>query len=141
MNIVGEDNTDIMLDENGQPVVDENGDFKIVSGDDCWKQDLRLEALTGEGELFYEDADGDDAYGFGLVDFTHAENDEFTQTEIKQRVSGKLSKREYLDQMKTVQDITFENGVYIDNVTIQKQNENDEYNMELTTDDVEVESG
>ena len=74
-------------------------------------------------------------------DFTHAENDEFTQTEIKQRVSGKLSKREYLDQMKTVQDITFENGVYIDNVTIQKQNENDEYNMELTTDDVEVESG
>ena len=139
MTIVGEDNTDIKLDENGQPVVDENGDFDLVSGDDCWKQDIRLEGMTGEGELFYEDADGDDAYGFGMMDFVQAENDEFTQTEIKQRVNGKLAKREYLDQMKTIQKISFENGVYTDEITIQKQNENDEYNMELTTNEVEVE--
>ena len=55
MTIVGENNTDIMLDPNGQPVADSSGDFKIVSGDACWEQDLRLEALTEPGELFYED--------------------------------------------------------------------------------------
>ena len=35
MTIVGENNTDIMLDPNGQPVSDSSGDFKIVSGDAC----------------------------------------------------------------------------------------------------------
>ena len=65
---------------------DSSGDFKIVSGDACWEQDLRLEALTEPGELFYEDENGDEAYGFGLLDFSHAENDEFTQKEIEQRV-------------------------------------------------------
>ena len=59
MTIVGENNTDIMLDPNGQPVADSSGDFKIVSGDACWEQDLRLEALTEPGELFYEDENGD----------------------------------------------------------------------------------
>ena len=34
MTIVGEDCTDIMLDENGQPVADENGEFKTVRGDE-----------------------------------------------------------------------------------------------------------
>ena len=103
MTIVGEDNTDIKLDANGQPVPDKNGDFATVSGDECWEQDLRLEAHTEEGELFYEDEDGDEAYGFGLLDFVHAENDEFTQTEIMQRVRGKLAKRTYLDLAKTTQ--------------------------------------
>ena len=101
MTIVGENNTDIMLDANGQPVADSSGDFKTVTGDECWEQDLRLEAYTEPGELFYEDENGDEAYGFGLLDFSHAENDEFTQKEIEQRVKNKLSKRTYLDQRKT----------------------------------------
>lgn len=140
MNIVGEDNTDIMLDEYGQPVPDSNGDFATVSGDECWKQDIRLEAQTEEGELFYEDKDGDEAYGFGMLDFIHAEDDEdgLTRMEINQRVSGKLAKREYLDQGKTTQNISFNNGVITDEVTISKQDSNDEYNIELSTDEVEV---
>ncbi len=140
MTIVGEDNTDIKLDANGQPVPDKNGDFAIVSGDECWEQDLRLEAHTEEGELFYEDEDGDEAYGFGLLDFVHAENDEFTQTEIMQRVRGKLAKRTYLDLAKTTQEVTFRDGIYYDSVSISKNDSNDEYNMELSTEEVEVES-
>lgn len=140
MTIVGEDNTDIKLDANGQPVPDKNGDFATVSGDECWEQDLRLEAHTEEGELFYEDEDGDEAYGFGLLDFVHAENDEFTQTEIMQRVSGKLAKRTYLDLAKTTQEVTFRDGIYYDSVSISKNDSNDEYNMELSTEEVEVES-
>ncbi|MCI9419417.1 MAG: DUF2634 domain-containing protein [Eubacterium sp.] len=140
MTIVGEDNTDIKLDANGQPVPDKNGDFATVSGDECWEQDLRLEAHTEEGELFYEDEDGDEAYGFGLLDFVHAENDEFTQTEIMQRVRGKLAKRTYLDLAKTTQEVTFRDGIYYDSVSISKNDSNDEYNMELSTEEVEVES-
>ena len=140
MTIVGEDNTDIKLDANGQPVPDKNGDFATVSGDECWEQDLRLEAHTEEGELFYEDEDGDEAYGFGLLDFVHAENDEFTQTEIMQRVRGKLAKRTYLDLAKTTQEVTFRDGIYYDSVSIPKNDSNDEYNMELSTEEVEVES-
>lgn len=92
MTIVGEDCTDIMLDENGQPVADENGEFKTVRGDECWEQDLRLETQTEEGELFYEDEDGDEAYGFGFLDFAHGEDDELTRMEIGQRVRDKLAK-------------------------------------------------
>ncbi len=140
MNIVGEYNTDIMLDSNGQPVPDDNGDFQLVSGDECWYQDVRMEAQTEEGELFYEDEDGDEAYGFGMLDFVHAEEDGdgLTRMEILQRVSGKLAKREYLDQGKTVQHLVFNDGLIIDDVTISKQNSDDEYNIELSTDEVEV---
>lgn len=139
MTIVGENNTDIRLDECGQPVCNMNGDFDTVSGDACWKQDLRLEAHTEEAELFYEDEDGDEAYGFGMLDFAHAENDEFTLMEIRQRIRGKLAKRVYLDPAKTTQKINCKEGVYYADVTVSKQDSNDEYNMELSTDEVEVE--
>lgn len=138
MTIVDETSTDIKLDERGQPVVDENGDFSLVAEDECWKQDLGLEAETQEGELFYEDEEADNRYGFGLLDFHQAENDEFTETEIKQRIKKKLEKRQYLDPLKTKQEVSFDDGVYTDKVTIRKQNSNDEYNIELTTESVEV---
>lgn len=140
MTIVDEDNTDIKLDANGQPIPDKNGDFSVVSGDECWEQDLRLEAATEEGELFYEDEDGDEAYGFGMLDFIHAENDEFTPTEIRQRVRGKIAKRTYLDLAKTTQEITFRDGVFYNNVSVSKNDASDEYNLELSTKEVEVES-
>lgn len=141
MTITGEDNTDIMLDNNGQPATGKNGDFATVSGDGCWMQDLRLETATDEGELFYEDEDGNEAYGFGLVDFVHAENDGFTQKEIEQRVNSKLAKRTYLDMAKTTQVVTYNNGIYYDNVSIAKNDSSDGYNLELSTENVEVGNG
>lgn len=138
MSIIEEDDIDIKLDINGQPVPSKSGDFDVVEGDECWKQDIKNEAATEEKELFYEDEDGDEAYGFGMTDFMHAEDDEFTRTEITQRVIGKLSKRTYLDRAKTFQNITFKNGTYTDKVTVSKNNSKDEYNLELSTNDVEV---
>ncbi len=142
MTIVGESDTDIMLDENGQPVPDATGDFATVSDDECWMQDVNLEAHTDEGELFYEDEDGNEAYGFGINDFIHAEDDEdgLTRMEISQRIRNKLAKRDYLDQGKTKVGITFRDGDVVDlDVAITKNDSNDEYNMELSTDEVEVE--
>lgn len=74
-----------------------------------------------------------------MLDFTHAENDEFTMTEIRQRISGKLGKRTYLDPAKTMQDITYNDGEYHVGLTLSKQDSGDEYNMELSTEEVEVE--
>lgn len=141
MNIIGLDDTDIMIDQDGQPVPDKNGDLSTVSGDECWKQDLRLEAHTDEGELFYEDKYGNEAYGFGLPDFAHMENDEFAQTELSQRIRGKLAKRTYLDPAKTTQSISFSEGVYKNHITVAKNNESDSYNIDISTDEVEVETG
>lgn len=140
MNIVGEESVDIAIDENGQPAVAVNGDFATVSGDGCWMQDIRCEAHSEEGELFYEEATGDEAYGYSLSDFAQAENDEFTMTELRQRVSGKLEKRTYLDTAQLVQEVSFENGIYKDKISVAKTAAGDTYSIELTAEDVEVET-
>lgn len=140
MNIVGTDCTDIKVDEHGQPIPSDTGDFATVSGDECWKQDIRLEGETEEGELFFENADSNEAYGFGLMDFSNMEYDDFTDMEIRQRVSSKLAKREYIDQAKTKQQVSYKDGVYHDKVSISKQDSSEEYNIELSADRVEVDA-
>lgn len=91
MQITGENDVDIMLDEDGQPVSDGNGDAALVSDEDCWLQDIKNEALTEEGELFYEDEEGDESYGWSLLDFMQGEYDDFMQMEIQQRIRSKKS--------------------------------------------------
>lgn len=86
MQITGANDVDIMLDEDGQPVSDGNGDTALVSDDECWLQDIKNEAMTEEGELFYEDEEGDASYGWSLLDFMQGEYDDFTQMEIQQRI-------------------------------------------------------
>lgn len=95
MQITGANDVDIMLDEDGQPVSDGNGDTALVSDDECWLQDIKNEAMTEEGELFYEDEEGDASYGWSLLDFMQGEYDDFTQMEIQQRIRSKMSKRDY----------------------------------------------
>lgn len=55
MRLTGTDDTDIALDQYGQPVVGEDGDVRLVSEEDCWIQDVWMEMLTEEGELLHED--------------------------------------------------------------------------------------
>ena len=78
MQITGANDVDIMLDEDGQPVSDGNGDTALVSDDECWLQDIKNEAMTEEGELFYEDEEGDASYGWSLLDFMQGEYADFT---------------------------------------------------------------
>jgi len=138
MTITGEHNTDILLDTGGQPIPDANGDFKTISEDECWKQDLMLEAATEEGELFYEDATGNERYGFGFTDFIHAEKDDFLEMEIRQRVKAKIDKRSFLDSRKTQQDIEFLDDKFKDVVMVSKQDSDEQYNMEFLAEDVTV---
>lgn len=81
--------TDIKLDEQGRLTPAANGDAPLASGFDCIMQDIRLEAMTQAGDLFY-----DQAWGWSLYDFMQSLDDELTIIEVQQRIKGKLSQRE-----------------------------------------------
>ncbi len=84
--------TDIKLDENWKLTQATNGDAPLVSDVDAFLQDIRLESITQEGELFY-----DQDYGWSLLDFLHSLDDETTKLEIEERVKSKLAARELID--------------------------------------------
>ena len=58
MQMVTEEDDDLMLDADGQPTAGTDGQSELAEDDMCWLQDLKNEALTEEGELFYEDEEG-----------------------------------------------------------------------------------
>ena len=138
MQIIDENEVDILLDEGGQPVLDGNGDFVLVSGDECWLQDIKNEALTQAGELFYEDEDGNDSYGWGLLDFLQAEGDEFLLREIQQRIRAKLVKRDYIDAASIHAEISFDGRLCRINISFQRVDSDQEYHIGIETDGVEV---
>jgi len=87
---------DLQLDVNWQLAPHANGDMLLVTGLDCLMQDIRLEALSQEGDLFY-----DAEYGWSLLDFMQSPVNDLTQLELEQRVLNKLARREEVD-IKTV---------------------------------------
>lgn len=138
MSIVGLTNTDILLDSNGQPIVSSSGDFEIVSNQECWIQDIRMEIGTDEAELFYEDEKGIEAYGFSITDFLQKNYDDFTETEIRQRIAQKLKKRTDIDERTINIDIQVENYNYKIRMTFKLNNSENEYNIDIETNGVEV---
>lgn len=136
MQITDTNDIDIMLDGNGQPVSDGNGDASLVEDDACWLQDLRNEAVTEEGELFYESEEGDASYGWGLLDFMQGEYDGFTRMEIQQRIRSKLSKRDYIDADSIQTEVDFDGHLYHVTVTFQKNG--NKYSISIEGNGVEV---
>lgn len=84
--------TDIALNDSFQPTAQANGDFSLAEGLDCLTQEIRVEALTTAGELFY-----DTDFGWSLPDFQQSQSDELTLLELQQRVRAKLAAREEID--------------------------------------------
>lgn len=138
MNLVGTENTDIMLDSYGQPVASKTGDFETISGIDCWKQDIRLEIATDAGELFYEDERGRAAYGYSMSDFFNQEYTDFNRLEINQRVHSKLTKRQDVDERTIVINDELKDKSYLGHVSFRINNEDDEYNIDIGVKGAEV---
>ncbi len=136
MQITGANDIDIMLDGDGQPVSDGNGDTSLVSDDECWLQDIRNEAVTEEGELFYEDEEGDGSYGWSLLDFVQGEYDDFIRMEIQQRIRSKLSKRDYIDADSIQTEVDFDGHLYHVMVTFRKNRS--KYSINIESNGVEV---
>lgn len=100
--MAGLNDTDIKLDDNWQLTPAASGDIPVTSGKDCIIQDIKMEALTQEGDLFY-----DEAWGWSMLDFLQSQDDELTQVEIRQRVISKLSKRSEIDMESIGVDVSF----------------------------------
>lgn len=126
MRLTASEDRDIKLDAAGQPVTDKDGCPQLVSGMECWMQDIWLEMLTEEGEILFEDEEGRYAYGYGLREFLNAEYDEELQAELEARIREKLTKREYIDENSI--KVTFAEGtegVWATHVTFTPETEDD----------------
>ncbi len=95
--------TDVKLNDEWQLTQATNGDAPLVSDLDAFLQDVRLESITQEGELFY-----DKAYGWSLMDFLQGSDDAFKILEIKERVKSKLAARPEIDTESISVEVTFE---------------------------------
>lgn len=84
--------TDIKMSEDWHLTQATDGDAPVTSGTDELLQRIRMEAMTQEGELFY-----DETWGWNLAEFLQAEDSDFTRLEIEQRIKSKLRKYEEIN--------------------------------------------
>lgn len=127
--------SDLMMDDNGQPVVSAAGESLMVSGIDCFLQDVRNEAVTMQGECFW-DAD----YGWSMLDFIQQERDELLQTRISNRVKQKLSRRSEINQQSITVAVSFlDDDVTAVSVAFKIKNSDVSYEIDLNVDGVETE--
>ena len=87
--MTGLHDTDIRLGDAWELTCAADGDAPLCSGLDCLYQNIALEAVTQEGDVFY-----DPEFGWSLYDFIQAEDSELNRLEITQRARTKLGKRE-----------------------------------------------
>ena len=126
--------TDLMLDDAGQPVPLASGEDALAGGLACFLQDIRLEALTMEGEGFFESD-----YGWSLLDFCHREIGELEELQIKNRVTEKLKKREEINPHSIEVGVSrMEDDIVNIHVGFKIANEDVSYQMNLELDGAEV---
>lgn len=126
--------SDIKLDETWQLTAAANGDAPITSNTDCLIQDIRLEAMSQEGELLY---DGD--WGWSLLDFVQMQEDDLTKLEIDQRIKTKLSRREEIDSETIATQLAFEDDKVSIKVAFKFINDSAQYSLDIALDRVNVE--
>ena len=80
---------DIKLDDDWQLTPAATGDAPVTDDESGFLQTLQIEALTQEGELFY-----DEEFGWSLLDFIHQQDNELTRIEISSRIRRKLTVHE-----------------------------------------------
>lgn len=90
--MTGLSETDIRLSDDWTLTQATNGDAPTLSDYDCLLQAIKLEALTQEGELFY-----DESWGWSLLNYIHSDDSDLIRLEIENRVKEKLSNYEVID--------------------------------------------
>ena len=104
--MAGLNDTDIRLNDEWHLTQASTGDAPVCSGLDCFLQDIRLEAITQPGELFYNSE-----WGWGLLEFLQAEDDDLTRLEISERVKDKLRRRKEIRAETITVTILFEDDI------------------------------
>lgn len=80
---------DIKMSNEWQLTPAATGDAPLTSATEGFLQTLRIEALTQEGDLFY-----DEKFGWSLLDFMQAEETELNKIEIESRIRRKMALHE-----------------------------------------------
>lgn len=80
--------TDVKLSQDWQLTQAADGDAPLCANEDCLFQNIALEAVTQEGDLWY-----DPSFGWSLFDFVQSEDSDLSRLEIAQRARKKLVKR------------------------------------------------
>lgn len=132
--MAGLNDTDIRLDDSYQLTKAASGDAPVVSGINCLLQDIRLEAVTQEGELFY-----DTAWGWSLLDFVQSEDDDMLELEIQQRIRSKLSRRSEVDVETISTSVSFSNDVISIHTKFQFVDDSEVQTVDADLDRVSVE--
>lgn len=138
MQLINLESVDIKLDEEGQPVIGSDGDFELISDEKCFRQDLKNEILTEQAELFYEDEDEDDSYGFGLLEFKNETYSEFLALEIGRRIKEKLKKREEIDPAGISTELIQDGDKIKITIHFKLKETDEEYDAEISENRVEV---
>lgn len=125
---------DIKMDETWQLTQAANGDAPTVSGIECILQDIKLEAVTQENEIFY-----DEKYGWSLLDFIQSEEDPLTRTEIEQRIKSKLSKRDYVNSDTIEVLIIFSEVTLSISIAFKFIDDDETYTVDLVLNRIKVE--
>lgn len=132
--MAGYNDTDIKLTESWQLTQATNGDAPIIADIECLIQDIKLEALTQEGELFY-----DSDYGWSLLDFIQSDDDDLIRLEIKERVKSKLEKRSEINIESVQTSIQFEEDTLRLKVSFRLSNGGQGYSIDIELSRVNVE--
>lgn len=125
---------DIQLDSDFQPSASGIGEFKTTSESEGILQEITLEALTQEGELFY-----DKDYGWSLYDFIHVNESELNKIEIAQRCETKLSKYDYVNKESISVSISFEDEQTLISISFKIIDSDIVNNITLLLDRVNIE--
>lgn len=125
---------DIKVDDDWQLTRAANGDVPITSDKEESLQSIKLEAVTQEGDLFY-DAD----YGWSLLDFLHSTDSELTRTAIQERVRRKMAKRSNVDITSLQVNIQFETDILLIYISFKFNDNNDRHELKIALDRVRVE--
>lgn len=80
---------DIKLSDGFELTAAATGDAPVTDELEGFLQNLKVEALTQEGELFY-----DEEFGWSLLDFAQAEETELNRIELDGRIKKKMSAHE-----------------------------------------------
>lgn len=132
--MAGLNDTDIKLDSSWQLTPAATGDAPTTSGFDCLMQDIRLEAVSVEGELFY-----DEDWGWSLIDFAQSENDDLAVLEIKERVRSKLERRAVIDPETIGVSVSSEDDALSVTATFRFAGDNDMQSVSVSIDRINIE--
>lgn len=132
--MAGLNDTDIRLDDSFQLTRAANGDAPLISGTGCLMQDIRLEAMSQEGELFY-----DHDWGWSLLDFAQSEYDDLLSVEIQQRIRTKLSRRPEIDVETILSSVSFSNDIISVHVEFSLVGDSEVQMLDINLDRVSVE--